>query len=357
MSDPLLAVEDLRTHLHVDGDVVRAVDGLSFEVRPGETVCLVGESGSGKTLACDAITGLVGPPAETSGTVRFDGMDLLSMAEPALRELRGDRIAYVFQNAQSALDPVYTVGDQIVEAIAFHRDVDDGEVRERATELLRTVGLSRAGERIDSYPHELSDGMCQRVAIAIALAAEPDLLIADEPTSSLDVLTQGRIIDLLAELEREREFATLLVTHDLRVVAALAERVVVTYGGRGVERGPVTAVFDRPAHPYTQDLFGSFGGDRSESPRASVPESGCPYRRECPHAIEACREPALPFESVDDDGRHRAACVFYEPERDETTVLPPEGEAPIDEDDFAGGVDGTGDGGRSDDIARGGDDG
>ena len=324
--DPLLAVEDLRTHVHADGGVVRAVDGVSFDVRAGETVCLVGESGSGKTLTCDSVLRLEPEAAELSGSVTFDGRDLLAAGEGELRALRGDRLAYVFQNARAALDPVYTVGDQIIEGIRFHRDVDAGTARRRAVDLLRTVGLSRPDRRVDAYPHELSDGMCQRVALAVALAADPDLVVADEPTSALDVTIQARIVELLSELRRERDLALLLVTHDLRVVAALADRVVVLYAGRVMERGPVEAVFERPAHPYTQALFRSFGdlGD-SPDPRVEVtdeppPVEGCRFRRECPHAVEACREDP-PLEPVDGDERHRAACVYHGPGFDASTVL------------------------------------
>lgn len=323
MGEPLLAVEDLRTHIQTEGGVVRAVDGLSFAVEDGETVCLVGESGSGKTLACDSITGLVGPPAEITGEVRFDGSDLLSATEGELRALRGDRLAYVFQNAQGALDPVYTVGDQIVEAIRFHRDASGEEARERAIDLLDTVGLSRPAERVDEYPHELSDGMCQRVAVAIALAADPDLLIADEPTSALDVMIQARIVDLFDDLRAERDLALLLVTHDLRVVAALADRIVVLYGGTAVERGAVTDVLDRPGHPYTQELFRSYagGGDGSRTARDEIPPEGCRFHRECPHAIDACRGERPPFERVEGRDTHRAACVYHANERDDGVVM------------------------------------
>ncbi|WP_276255288.1 ABC transporter ATP-binding protein [Halomontanus rarus] len=330
-----MAVDDLRTYIPADGGVIRAVDGVSFEVDRGETVCLVGESGSGKTVTCDSILGLE-PAAsgDVSGEVRFEGRNLLSVGGAELRTIRGNRIAYVFQHSQAALDPVYTVGDQIAEAIAFHGDVTDDAARERAISLLRRVGLSRAGERVDQYPHELSDGMCQRVAIAVALAAEPDLLIADEPASALDVTIQARIIDLLETLARERDLAMLLVTHDLRVVSSLADRVVVLYNGVVMERGPVDRVFAQPAHPYTQALFRSFtddlrGGEEVEAGAGSrsmsrtgvqPPDDGCPFRLECPHAIPVCRD-RLPLETVADLDTHRAACVYYGVGRDASTVL------------------------------------
>ncbi|QLD84864.1 ABC transporter ATP-binding protein [Natronomonas halophila] len=300
MSDTLLSVEDLRTHIHTDDGLVRAVDGISFDIDRGETVCLVGESGSGKTMTCDTLSGLVEtPPAEVTGSVRFDGEELVPFDETDFRSIRGAEIGYAFQNARSALDPVYTVGDQIIEAIRLHRDVSTTDARERAIDLLETVGISPADSRVDEYPHQFSDGMCQRVALAIALAAEPALLIADEPTSALDVTIQARIIDLIDDLRADRDLALLLVTHDLRVVAALADRVVVMYAGTVVERGPIEDVFANPAHPYTQALFESFTGDgdpdRESLARDALPTEGCRFHPRCP-AIIPPEEVALPRE-------------------------------------------------------------
>lgn len=323
MTDPLLTVDDLSTEINTRDGTVRAVDGLSVTVEQGETVCLVGESGSGKTLACDSIAGLVGPSADISGSVRFDGTPLLDVGEQRLRQLRGNELAYVFQNAHNALDPVYTVGEQIIEAIQFHEDITDAAARERAVALLREVGLSRAGERVDQYPHELSDGMSQRVALAIGLASNPSLLIADEPTSALDVVIQRRIIDQLASLREDRDLAILLVTHNLRVVSALADRIVVLYAGTPVEYGPASSVLDQPAHPYTQALFRSFAGDeaRAVTSRQELPETGCPFVPDCPHAVEDCSDLQPLFNPVDGDERHQAACLFFESERDSGSVL------------------------------------
>lgn len=322
MSQPLLEVTDLRTHLHTPDGIVRAVDGLDFTVQRGETVCLVGESGGGKSLTCDTITGLVGPSADISGSVRLDGRELLSMSDRELRSIRGNRIAYMFQNAQSALDPVYTVGEQITEAIDFHRDLDGDEARELAIELLRTVGLARAPERIDHYPHELSEGMRQRVAIAISLGGDPDLLIADEPTSALDLMTQARIIEVLDRLRRERSLSILLVTHDLRVAAALADRIVVLYAGTGVEHGPTTSVFAQPGHPYTQELFRDFIGGGDDDPVFKDPPSrGCRFQRECPFVEASCREERPPFEPVTEATSHEAACIFHGDEYDRSRVM------------------------------------
>src|SRR6056297_371186 len=238
-NEPLLSVDGLRTLIETEREQFPAVDGVSFSVDRGETVCLVGESGSGKSVTCESLTGIVPqPPADiVDGRITFEGESLDGASETKLRAIRGDRIAHVFQNPQQALDPVYTVGDQIVEAITIHRDVSDAVARERAVALLRRVGIPRADTRVDEYPHEFSGGMRQRVAIAIALAADPDLLIADEPTTAVDVTVQAKLIELLRELTDD-DTAILLITHDLRVVASLADRVLVMFGGTIVERGP-----------------------------------------------------------------------------------------------------------------------
>ncbi len=323
--DPLLSVEGLRTHVRTDGETIRAVDGVSFDVGSGETVCLVGESGSGKSVTCESLTGIVPrPPAEiVGGSISFDGLPLADLPESELRTVRGDRIAHVFQNPQSALDPVYTVGDQVAEAITLHRDAGSGEARERAIDLLGQVGIPRAEERVDDYPHEFSGGMRQRVALAIALAPDPDLLNADEPTTSVDVTVQARLIELLRELTAGG-LSILLVTHDLRVVASLADRVLVMYGGTIVERGPVEGLFSTPAHPYTRALFESYDGlARGERPvRGEIPADGCRFRRECPHAIEACAGDDQPaFHPIGGRQSHRASCVYYAPEREPTPIV------------------------------------
>ena len=322
MTEPLLEVSELHTHLHTPDGIVRAVDGLDLTIDHGETVCIVGESGGGKSLTCDTITGLVGPSAEVSGSVTLEGRELLSMGDRELRTIRGNRIAYLFQNAQNALDPVYTVGEQIIEASDFHRDLDGDEARALAIELLQTVGLAQAAERIDHYPHELSDGMCQRVAIAIALGGDPDLLIADEPTSALDLMTQARIIEVLDRLRSERSLAMLLVTHDLRVAAALADRIVVLYGGTGVEQGPVESVFAHPGHPYTQELFRNFLGGGDDTPVfKDIPSRGCRFQRECPFVKEQCRDERPTFEPVIDATSHEAACIYHGEGYDREVVM------------------------------------
>jgi len=316
--DPLLTVEDLRTYIRTDGEPTRAVDGVSFDVERGETVCLVGESGSGKSVTCESLTGIVPqPPAEVvGGEITFDGTSLTDADDAQLRQVRGNRIAHVFQNPQGALDPVYSVGEQVVEAITVHDDVPERVARERGVELLREVGIPRASDRFDEYPHEFSGGMRQRVAIAIALAADPDLVVADEPTTAVDVTVQARLLDLLGDLTDDGT-ALLWVTHDLRVVAAVADRVLVMFGGTIVERGPVEAVFGAPGHPYTQALFDSYRGlsGRDEpTAREDIPTDGCRFRGQCPHAVLECGSDDQPsFYAVDERDDHTASCVYHDP--------------------------------------------
>lgn len=306
----LLSITDLRTRFHTRDGRIDAVDGIDLTVDRGEVVCLVGETGAGKSAVCDSLTRLV-PSATVTGEVRFDGLELTAMSERELRHIRGDRIAHVFQQPGSSLDPVYTIGDQITEAIRIHRDVSRDNATRQAVSLLRSVGIPAPEKRLDDHPHQLSGGMRQRVAIAIALAADPDLLVADEPTTALDVTIQAQVLELLRELVAERDLGVLLVTHDLGVVAELADRVVVLYGGAAMERGHVKQVFEHPAHPYTRRLFESLHDGRAGETGAGVALDGCPFRRECPHAIEACAgsRPAMHAAGY----RQEAACVYYGP--------------------------------------------
>ena len=326
---PLLSVRDLRTYFHTDEGTVRAVDGVDFDVRRGETVCLVGESGSGKTIACESITRLIPtPPGEiVDGEIQFDGEDITELSPRAVRAIRGNRIGYVFQNPQGALDPVYTVGSQIVEAITCHRDTSRDAAREKAIDLMARVDIPEPTSRFHEYPHQFSGGMRQRVVIAMALAADPDLLIADEPTTALDVTTQAGILDLLADLQAEFDMAILFVTHDLGVVARMADRVVVMYAGKVMERGEVHAIFDSPAHPYTRALLecvpGQGGRRRAiggQFPSPIDPPDGCRFHTRCPHAIEACETGEQPSFEVVDDPNHVASCVYYGEGYDESVV-------------------------------------
>jgi len=326
---PVLSIENLHVQFDTYGGTVRAVDGVSFDLHPGETVCLVGESGAGKTVTCETITGLVPSPAGevTGGSVAFDGVDLTAASERQLRRVRGDRIAYVFQHPQNALDPVYTVGDQLVETIGYHRDVSDETARNEAVDLLDRVDIAKPVNRLDDYPHELSGGMRQRVAIAMALAGDPDVLVADEPTADLDVTIEAQILDLLRELQAERNLAIVYVTHDLGIVAGIADRVVVMYAGRVMERAAVDRLFDRPAHPYTQALLESLPGRgemapiSGQHPDPTDHPDGCRFHPRCPHAVSECSEGDRPefHEAV---GGTDVACVFYRPDRDSTVVAP-----------------------------------
>ncbi|MFW5903125.1 MAG: ABC transporter ATP-binding protein [Halolamina sp.] len=318
--DALLSVEDLTVAFDTPQGTIRAIEDLSFAINRGETVCLVGESGSGKTVAGETLTRLIPtPPGRVvDGSVTFDGRDLTAASERELRSIRGNRIAHVFQNPQNALDPAYTVGDQVAETIELHEDAPDAH--ERAVELLDQVDLPRPATAAGKYPHELSGGVKQRVVIATALAADPDLLIADEPTTALDVVTQAQILRLLADLQAERDLSILFVTHDLGVVSAVADRVVVVYAGRMMERGPVEAVLEDPAHPYTRGLLASLPGrgESMEPLRGSFPDpvdrpDGCLFHPRCPHAVDECRE-AVPPEhdaSLYLHEERSAACIYY----------------------------------------------
>jgi peptide/nickel transport system ATP-binding protein len=327
MTGPLLSVEGLRTQFHVDGETIHAVEGVDFEVDRGETVCLVGESGSGKTVTCESITRLIPtPPGEiVDGSVRFDGMELTDIGQSQLRNLRGDGIAYVFQNPQNALDPVYTVGDQLVEAIERNRVVEGGSPRSEAVSLLADVGIPNPASRLDEYPHQFSGGMRQRVLIAMALAGNPDLLIADEPTTAIDVTIEAGILQLLRDLQAERGTAILFVTHDLGVVAEIADRVVVMYGGKVMETGSVYEVFDDPAHPYTRALFRCLPGHGDLEPIGGDPvdgvdpPAGCRFHPRCEHAVDDCRSGEQPpLRKV--SGSQRAACVYYGGDHDRTEL-------------------------------------
>ena len=303
MSDQLLSVNDLRVSFATEDGVVHAVDGVSFNVNRGEVVAIVCESGSGKSVTAMTLMGLTrGPNAKFEGTATFDGIDLVTAQEDQLRKIRGAGIAMVFQDPMSSLDPVYKVGTQIVEQIRVHdKEVSRAQASDRAIELLERVGIPRAAERINSYPHEFSGGMRQRVMIAMALSNQPKLLIADEPTTALDVTIQAQILEEFKSLRHERESGVILVTHDLGVVADVADRVVVMYAGRVVEQGTLDEIFYDPQHPYTWGLLGSItrvDRDRSERllaipgmpPSLMSPPQGCHFRPRCPFEFEKCKQ-------------------------------------------------------------------
>ncbi|MFB6151359.1 MAG: ABC transporter ATP-binding protein [Haloarculaceae archaeon] len=319
MSEPLLSVRGLHTQFDTEGGVLRAVDGIDFDIHEGETVCIVGESGSGKTVASESITRIIQmPPGRIEGEVLFRGEDVSEMSESRLRELRGGEIAHIFQNPQDALNHCYTVGWQIVEAIQFHEDVSRSEAREKAIDLLDRVGIPEAPARFDDYPHEFSGGMKQRVMIAMALATEPDLLIADEPTTALDVTIQAQILSLLEDVQEEFDTSVLFITHDLGVVAQIADRVIVMYAGKIMEKGDVFTIFENPSHPYTEALLECLPGrgDHTVGIEGSLPDptdppDGCRFADRCPYALADCRtgdQPEL-IEMTDPD--HRVSCLLY----------------------------------------------
>jgi oligopeptide/dipeptide ABC transporter ATP-binding protein len=302
---PLLSVRDLRVGFATEGGLLQAVDGVGFDVRPGEVVAIVGESGSGKSVTAQTIMGLTrSPNARIEGSVKLDGEELIDAGDEKLRELRAERLAMIFQDPMTSFNPVYRIGDQISEAIRSHRDnVSRSAGRARAAELLDLVGIPDPGRRVRAYPHEFSGGMRQRAMIALALALDPEVLIADEPTTALDVTIQAQILKLLGDLNRDRGLATILITHDLGVVAEVADRVLVMYGGRVVEEGTLDEIFYDPQHPYTWGLLGSL--TRLDQPRpARLPQisgappslldlpEGCSFRPRCPHEFDRC--PQLP---------------------------------------------------------------
>ena len=321
--DPLLAVEDLAVGF--DGLDTALVDGVWFTLERGETLCLVGESGCGKTVTALALMGLLPrPPARIlRGRARFAGHELFAMTERQLADLRGDRVAMIFQEPMTSLNPAFRVGDQIAEAVLRHRPVSRAGARTRALELLKRVRIPAPERRLDAYPHQLSGGMRQRVMIAMALANQPELLIADEPTTALDVTIQAQILELIAELQREAGTALLLVTHDLGVVAEVADRVAVMYAGRFVEQGSVEQIFSDPQHPYTVGLLGSLPSLRQREGRlAAIPGAvplpalwprGCRFATRCPLADERCRREIPRLSSVTPG--HHAACFKLPLER------------------------------------------
>jgi len=304
---PLLRVVELRTHFFTDAGVVRAVDGVSLEVNEGETVALVGESGSGKSVTSLSILRLVDdPPGRiVGGRIELRGADLLALPMARMRAIRGREISMIFQEPMTSLNPVHTCGRQIAEVLEVHERMPRARARDRAIELMRRVGIPAPGQRVDDYPHQMSGGMRQRVMIAMALACRPALLVADEPTTALDVTIQAQILELLAELRRELGMALLLITHDLGVVAETADRVAVMYAGQIVEEADVAALFRLPLHPYTAGLLASRprlgeGRERLRAIPGAVPDpahppQGCRFHPRCPLAQDRCRRepPAL----------------------------------------------------------------
>jgi oligopeptide/dipeptide ABC transporter ATP-binding protein len=314
----LLEIRDLKTYFTADSGEFRAVDGVSFSLEAGRTLGIVGESGCGKSVTSLSIMGLVPqPPGRIAGgEILFDGVDLLKLSAEEMRELRGNKISMIFQEPMTSLNPVFTIGDQIVEGILRHRPVSRDEAKARALEMLRRVRIPSPEQRFDDYPHRLSGGMRQRAMIAMALACDPRLLIADEPTTALDVTIQAQILDLMRNLRDETGTSIILITHDLGVIAELAHDVVVMYSGRIVERAPVGALFAQPQHPYTIGLLGSIPKLHQEQERLAVIEgqvpnpmaqiTGCKFHPRCPFADEQCRRAEPPLNELGHG--HQAAC-------------------------------------------------
>jgi len=319
----LLEVDDLRVSFRTDDGIVRAVQGMSFSVERGRTLGIVGESGSGKSVSTQAILGL-SPGAEVSGEARFEGRDLLAMSEDELRAIRGAQISMIFQDPLSSLHPLYRVGRQVAEAVRAHQEVGRKEADQRAIELLDLVGIPQPERRAREYPHQFSGGMRQRAMIAMALALEPSLIIADEPTTALDVTVQAQILELLGRLQRELHTAVILVTHDLGVVADFADDIVIMYGGRTMERAEVSAAFGEPHHPYTRGLLRSIPSYAARSGRLR-PISGsppsllrqideCPFAPRCPEVHPQCLVAPPPLKAVGRSPGHVSACTLP-PER------------------------------------------
>jgi oligopeptide transport system ATP-binding protein len=319
---PLLSVTDLSVSFPTDRGTVQALDSVSLEVGAGETLAIVGESGSGKSVTALSILRLIPEPGRIEkGSIVFDGQDLLTLDRRAIRAIRGDRIAMIFQEPMSSLNPVMTIGKQVAEPVRLHRKVSWKEALEKASELLTKVRIPDAESLLGSYPHQFSGGMRQRVMIAMALACQPQLIIADEPTTALDVTVQAQILALLKDLTKESRSALILITHDLGVVARYADRVAVMYGGRIVETAPARELYANPRHPYTQGLMESIPRLDDESGKRLVPINGqppdlarlppgCAFAPRCPHAAERCRVELPLLESV--AAKHSMACFGYE---------------------------------------------
>jgi len=316
---PLLEVKNLKTHFKTEGGVVPSVNGVSFSVSKGETLAIVGESGCGKSVTSLSIMRLVAPPGKVvGGEIWLDGENLLEKSDKEMRKLRGNKLSMIFQEPMSSLNPVFTIGNQLGEVFVNHQNADKKQAKARSIAMLDSVGIPRADKVVDYYPHQLSGGMRQRVMIAMALACNPALLIADEPTTALDVTIQAQILELLKGLSKERDTGVVLITHDLGVVAEMADRVVVMYAGEVVEEADVFELFANPKHPYTKGLLGSLPKideqrEELDSIYGSVPNplqmpSGCAFHPRCPMATELCKSKAPLLEPV--AANHSARCFY-----------------------------------------------
>ena len=329
MTEPVLSVRDLRVEFVTRRGALKAIDGISFDIGRGEVLGVVGESGAGKSVTGSAVIGLIDPPGRIAGgEIRLSGRRIDNLPPEEMRKVRGKRIGMIFQDPLTSLNPLYRVGEQLVETIRTHTNLSSSAARQRAIDLLAEVGIPAPERRIDGYPHEFSGGMRQRVVIALALCAEPELIIADEPTTALDVSVQAQIISLLKRLGREHGTAIMLVTHDMGVIAETADRVAVMYAGRIAEIGPVREVVQSPLHPYAKGLMGAIPSLASEAdrlvqipgsmPRLSAIPPGCPFNPRCPYVFDRCRVERP--EAIQRDV-HRVACHLYDRSPAETEAV------------------------------------
>ncbi len=328
--EPVLSVRNLQTVFYTEHETIRAVDNVSFDVKRGETVGIVGESGSGKSVTARSIMGMIDSPGRIlpDSSIRFEGRELTDLSNEQYREVRGSGIGMVFQDPRNSLNPVYTIGNQVKEALKVNRGIKGTAATEEAINLLEAVGIPDAERRLGEYPHEFSGGMNQRAVIAMMLACEPEFLIVDEPTTALDVTIQAQILDLLKDLQEERNLSILFITHDMGVIADIADRVNVMYAGQIVEKAPVESLFANPKHPYTQALIETIPGEHTrkeglrtiegEVPTPNEPATYCRFAPRCPEAFDACESNPPAHVAAGSSEEHTAACLLYPEGLDET---------------------------------------
>ena len=324
MAKTLVEFKDVHTYFYTEAGTVKAVNGVSYKIKEGETVCVVGESGCGKSVTALSLMRLIAAPQGeiVKGNISFDGKDITSLSEEEMMSIRGNDISMIFQEPMTSLNPVFTVGNQIMESIILHQKLDKKQARDKAIEMITLVGIPRAEAIVDSYPHELSGGMRQRIMIAMALSCNPKLLIADEPTTALDVTIQAQILDLMRDIKQKTQTSIMLITHDLGVVAEMADYVVVMYAGKVIEEGPVNDIFKNPLHPYTRGLLKSKPVINQETDRLySIPgqvpnpigmKDSCYFHERCEHCMEICKTQIPTIKYYDE--QHKISCFLYDGE-------------------------------------------
>lgn len=324
MAKTLVEFKDVHTYFYTEAGTVKAVNGVSYKIKEGETVCVVGESGCGKSVTALSLMRLIAAPQGeiVKGNINFNGKDITSLSEEEMMSIRGNDISMIFQEPMTSLNPVFTVGNQIMESIMLHQKLDKKQARDKAIEMVKLVGIPRAEAIVDSYPHELSGGMRQRIMIAMALSCNPKLLIADEPTTALDVTIQAQILDLMRDIKQKTQTSIMLITHDLGVVAEMADYVVVMYAGKVIEEGPVNDIFKNPLHPYTRGLLKSKPVINQETDRLySIPgqvpnpigmKDSCYFHERCEHCMEICKTQIPTIKYYDE--QHKISCFLYDGE-------------------------------------------